>query len=320
MVKSKSLCHLWVHCTELAPSVQSHMALDLYKLQGQVRETCMMGQTSAISFIFSFRWYSWIYYNDTNVQLPNQKVVLGRYLGPTKPELGSVLTAKILSATGEVICRTELELNLEQKGESLVRRGGRSPSGHTIEEPELSPSLAVSVTNPEYEVLMMMKQSRCRYQRSTTLLERQSMIQKAGYITAEVLLPKGDEYKVGKVIQRKAEDNGNPIGKSHDNQILDTREYEVEFSDGDVLEYAANIIAENLYSSVMRLVLMDSIINHKKKESEMKNNDSFIESKLKRVRRMTTKGWKFCVQWKDSSTSWECLKELKESNPAQVAK
>jgi hypothetical protein len=39
---------------------------------------------------------------------------------------------------------------------------------------------------------------------------------------------KGDEYKVGKVIQRKADGNGKPIGKSHDNPILDTEEQRVQ--------------------------------------------------------------------------------------------
>ncbi len=32
-----------------------------------------------------------------------------------------------------------------------------------------------------------------------------------------------------------------------------------------------------------------------------------------------TKGWKFCVEWKDKSTSWIPLKDLKTSNPLQVA-
>ena len=32
-----------------------------------------------------------------------------------------------------------------------------------------------------------------------------------------------------------------------------------------------------------------------------------------------TKGRKLCVQWKDSSTSWEFLENLKESNPVEVA-
>jgi hypothetical protein len=71
-----------------------------------------------------------------------------------------------------------------------------------------------------------------------------------GYIASEVLLPKGDEYKVGKVVQRKVDEDGKPQGLSNDSPILDTREYEVEFADGDVLKYAANVIAQNLYSNV----------------------------------------------------------------------
>ena len=33
----------------------------------------------------------------------------------------------------------------------------------------------------------------------------------------------------------------------------------------------------------------------------------------------TTKGWRLCVKWKDGSTSWEKLSNLKESNPVEVA-
>jgi len=36
-------------------------------------------------------------------------------------------------------------------------------------------------------------------------------------------------------------------------------------------------------------------------------------------KRQTTKGWKLCVRWKDHSTSWEPLKDLKQSFPIQVA-
>ena len=34
---------------------------------------------------------------------------------------------------------------------------------------------------------------------------------------------------------------------------------------------------------------------------------------------MTTQGWELLVQWKDGSVSWEKLKDLKESNPVEVA-
>jgi len=44
--------------------------------------------------------------------------------------------------------------------------------------------------------------------------------------------------------------DGNPIGVRNNNPILDTREYEVEMPDGSTAAYAANVIAENLFSQV----------------------------------------------------------------------
>jgi hypothetical protein len=34
--------------------------------------------------------------------------------------------------------------------------------------------------------------------------------------------------------------------------------------------------------------------------------------------RKTTKGWNLCIEWKDGTTSWERLVDLKESNPVEV--
>jgi hypothetical protein len=46
-------------------------------------------------------------------------------------------------------------------------------------------------------------------------------------ISAEVLLPKGDILLPAKVVGRKRDHNGNPLGTAHNNPILDTRVYEV---------------------------------------------------------------------------------------------
>jgi hypothetical protein len=97
-VKTRSPRRLWDHCIELSSIIRSHTALDIYKLEGQVPETVMMGQTADISFICQFPWYSWVYFHESKVQFPNDNVVLGRYLGPTEPEVGSVMTAKILKS------------------------------------------------------------------------------------------------------------------------------------------------------------------------------------------------------------------------------
>ena len=62
------------------------------------------------------------------------------------------------------------------------------------------------------------------------------------------MLPKGDTLVTGKVKSRKRGVDGELIGRSHQQPILDTRLYEVEFPEGEVNTYTANVIAENMYS------------------------------------------------------------------------
>ena len=122
---------------------------------------------------------------------------------------------------------------------------------------------------------------------------------------------------------QKGED-GNPIGIRHVNPILDTREYEVLLSDGSTAEYAANVIAENLYaqcdSEGKQYVLLNEITDHKSDASAIKKGDDFTQSHNgNRIRKKTTRGWKFNVEWKDGSSSWIPLSELKASNPVELA-
>ena len=45
----------------------------------------------------------------------------------------------------------------------------------------------------------------------------------------------------------------------------------------------------------------------------------FITKNGRKLRKQTTKGWYFEVQWRDGRSSWVPLRELKETNPIQVA-
>jgi hypothetical protein len=113
---------------------------------------------------------------------------------------------------------------------------------------------------------------------------------------------------LGTVLQRKRDRDGHLIGRYNNNPILDTRVYEVEFSDGQVLEYAANLIAENLYSQVddegHHQVMFDEIIDHNSDMTAIFPDDGWTTLNGKKHRRITTIGWKLCVRWKDGSTSW----------------
>ena len=66
-------------------------------------------------------------------------------------------------------------------------------------------------------------------------------------LSAHVLLPRGEGVEHGKVIGRKRDQDGCPVGHSNGNPLLNTRVYEVEFQDGYIQEYLANTIAENIY-------------------------------------------------------------------------
>jgi hypothetical protein len=62
------------------------------------------------------------------------------------------------------------------------------------------------------------------------------------------------------------------------------------------------------------------IIDHKSLGEAIKMEDKYITTKTGTwCLRQTTAGWKFLVEWANSSRQWIDLKLLKESNPVQVA-
>ena len=72
-------------------------------------------------------------------------------------------------------------------------------------------------------------------------------------------------------------------GTYHDNPILNTMIYDVEFPDGEVREYSANIIAENMYSQVdsddFAHTLLDHISDYKKDGNTIKKSDAYVVTK-----------------------------------------
>ena len=62
-------------------------------------------------------------------------------------------------------------------------------------------------------------------------------------INAEISLSQGEKFSISKVIRRAVDKHGKLIGTYNDNPILNSRLYEVEFPDGEVKEFSANILA-----------------------------------------------------------------------------
>jgi hypothetical protein len=105
--------------------------------------------------------------------------------------------------------------------------------------------------------------------------------------------------------------------------MLDTRNYEIEFPDGRSDEYTANVIAKNMYAQCdiegRQFNLIEGIIDHRTDGHDVAPAKMYIKHGSNKKVRKTTKGWHLCVEWKDRTTSWERLADLKESNPVEVA-
>ncbi len=135
--------------------------------------------------------------------------------------------------------------------------------------------------------------------------------------------PHGNSSARGKVIGRKCNARGNPVGRANNNPIMDSRMYCVEFDDGNVSELTANVVAESMYASCddegNKYLMMDLFVDHRSNAKAVSKDGQRMVHKGRNSLRCSTVGWHLCIQWKDGSTSWQSLKDLKEAYPLAVA-
>jgi hypothetical protein len=107
MIKTGSPRVLWDHCIELEALIRSMTSNNVYMTNGKVPETTMTGSTANMSHICEFDWYDWVMFRDNLPTFPDNKLILGRYLGPAT-DVGSALTTRILKLNGQTDCRSTL--------------------------------------------------------------------------------------------------------------------------------------------------------------------------------------------------------------------
>ena len=64
----------------------------------------MTGQTADISNLCGYEWFQWVKYYQPRESYPDDKVTMGRYLGPAT-NVGSAMTYKIMKTKGNYVCR-----------------------------------------------------------------------------------------------------------------------------------------------------------------------------------------------------------------------
>lgn len=328
MRKSDAPMVLWDYCIERRARIHNATPKKLFQNNGLTPYEATYGVQGDISNICQFGWFEWVYFRDHGV-FPINKEKLGKVLGPLKNE-GNEMAQAVLNYKGKVIPRRSIrrlrveELNspveIEKRRlfDEMVRAklGDAStfpPSGET--EDEVVPYADCEVDElPTYDDDPVEENGVAQFEAPLTDL----------LIHAEVHLPQGEEMQRAKVIRRSKNENGEIVGAYNENPILNTLVYDVEFPDGDVREYSANIIAENMYAQVdadgFSHMLLDYIADYKKDGNAIDKADSYVITKSGRRRlRKSTNGWHLQVKWKDGSSQWIPLKILKESNPIETA-
>ena len=293
------------------------------------------GETPDISEWIDFEFYDRVwYYDQKKIEIDGSGRRLARWLGVAH-RVGSDLCYWLLLESGKVIARTTVQhviredyLNADtmreiERFDSAVeeRMSDQNfiiddPDGFYIQD-ELD-ELPTGVTNVEENYGdMLVPEAMDADDIDDEILDK--------YLNAELIFDVGTgSERKGRVVKRAKGTSGDPIGRAHSNPLFDTREYVVEFTDGSTENYFANVIAECMYAQVdaegNQFQLLDEITDHRSDNSAIRIDDGFVTSRNgNRVPKTTTRGWSLLVSWKDGSSDWIPLKDLKDSYPVQIA-
>eukprot|EP00956_Cyclotella_meneghiniana_P033966 scaffold100692_cov59-Cyclotella_meneghiniana.AAC.1 len=333
MTASGAPLKVWDWALEMESYIRSHTAHNIYKLDGRVPESIISGQTADISPYCEFGFWQWVMFREPGDSkygsFPEDTRQLGKYLGPAL-DTGGEMCAKIMKGNLQVVERTTLRgLTPEEtvcpehtkRREAFLKRAHQKLGPKTTEE-HLGPDGLDFVDKDEVHELWEDEDGPSFPELDDELPD--AKVTEDYLVNAEVLLPHGAVEEKAKVVSRKRDRDGNPVGVANKNPLLDTRVYEVEFPDGSTRELAANAIAQALWAQCdpdgNRYVTLSAIVDFRVDRTvAIKKNKQVRTVHGKKVVSRSTKGWELLCEWQDGSTSWQKLKDLKESHPLQVA-
>ena len=337
MVKRKVPKRLWDYGMVWACEIMSLTSNTSFLLDGRTPMEQITGETPDISEYLDFSFYDWVWYKE-NAGLGENR--LGRWLGVAH-RVGNLMSYWILTDTARVVARTTAQrvTNLEM----LTVEVHQQCQSYDMRVAELMRDANHIIPHGDDTILQdwndfpieddpdFIKEFQDAVSDHHVPEADETFTPEAfgdTYLNMEIALPRGggdsEDVQYARVTKRMRDTEGRPIGTAHNNPLLDTREYSVEFLDGHQESLTANTIAQHLFSEVdeegRRHILLDDITDYRKDGKAIHKDDAFITmaNGVKR-RRQTTQGWQLLCQWKDGSTNWVALKDLKASYPVQVA-
>ena len=349
MVERNVPLRLWCYALEYACELHSIMVPTMYRNRGRSGYEIIFGHTPDISEYVEFGFYDYCWYWDTPQSYPHEKKNIGRWLGVAH-RVGQSMVYYIMNTNGKVIARstaTPLELadydvketqermkELDAVIESSIGdyRNATNVSSKQIPDMDddditaqlsfcfdIKPDDIDSSNEPAASIseIPFVDDAPTQDVESTAFDK---------FLGLYVELPgeDGESKVLARVKERKRNHDGKLMGRANPNPILNTAIYNVETPDGNIQEYSANVIAENLWSQVdddgYDYRLLYEIVGHRKNDDAVPIEKGFYETKTGSKRKViTTRGWDIQVKWETGEISYVSLKDIKESNPIEVA-
>ena len=333
MQRTDTPIRLWCYCYEYSADVLSLLANGRFDLQGRTPYEMVMHYTPDISEYVSFSWFQWCWHLDETTKSKR----LCRWLGPAH-QVGQSFCSWLLLDNSECIARSTVipipddELNSDSMTQQMKifmdciegRIGNTKQPIYNNVHPQ---AIYFNAFDDDVEdddqdlpygdefIDVKTEEVNDRY------LDAMDE-----YIGAHIVVPGKDALPVlARMKNRKRDTQGNPVGESNSNPILDSRIYELEFPDGRVEEYAVNVLAESLLEQAdddrWDSGIIDEYVDLRRDDSiAVPKNKGQFETSTGQLRNVvTTKGWEIQVRWKDKSTSWISLHEAKNGDPGGLA-
>lgn len=338
---------LWCYAAEYASEIYTLTVPGMYRNKGRTGYELVYGLTPDISEYVEFEFYDYCWYWDTPQSFPHEKKNLGRWLGVAQ-RVGQAMVYFVMNSNGKVIARSTV-VPLEEADYSVTTTKQRMADlDNTIVNTLGDYKNATNVAKSDvpdmdkddieaqlifcfdldqdvfHDQLTSSDTSNPEYDDAPTMDVESEEFDKFLGVHIEIPSADGEGKVLAKVKERKRDINGELIGSSHPNPILNTAVYKVESPDGTIGEYTANVIAENIYQQVdddgFNYDLLFDIVDYRKDESAVKRENGYYTTPTGGKRKViTTKGWHLQVKWENGEMSWVKLKDAKNSNPIEVA-
>jgi hypothetical protein len=230
-------------------------AKNLFQLDGQTPHFSVTGQEGDISNLCKFKWYEWVYYRKGSASFPMPREIFGRTLGPVKGE-GNEMAQRCLKANGNVVPRRTVCPLTHDKLASETEKRKRETFTELIKSLFWGTSVSPPKDEPskedyDYDEYEDDDESPLAYPEFDDPVDAtgRAIDSQPAYdrlINTELMLQQNGEFQPITVFGRTIGPSGRPEGQYGDDPTRKSLTYDVRFPDGDVKEYSANVVAENL--------------------------------------------------------------------------